>query len=107
MPPMSHEGSVIETYLDTVLDMPFGVKTQLNTDLSLLPKMCLIKTITVWKKVKRLVLEHLAVRALSGDRGQILCLVGPPGVGKTSVAKKHCKGYEQNLCSHCSGRCAR
>lgn len=86
MPPMSHEGSVIETYLDTVLDMPFGVKTELNTDLELAEKI-LSEDHYGMEKVKRLVLEHLAVRALSGDRGQILCLVGPPGVGKTSVAK--------------------
>ena len=78
---MSHEGSVIEAYLDTVLDMPFGVKTQLNTDLALAEKV-LNKDHYGMEKVKRLVLEHLAVRALSGDRGQILCLVGPPGVGK-------------------------
>ncbi len=86
MPPMSHEGSVIEAYLDTVLDMPFGIKTQLNTDLKQAEKI-LDADHYGMEKVKRLVIEHLAVRALSGAKGQILCLVGPPGVGKTSVAK--------------------
>lgn len=95
MPPMSHEGSVIETYLDTVLDMPFGVKTQLNTDLGLAEKI-LNEDHYGMEKVKRLVLEHLAVRALSGDRGQILCLVGPPGVGKTSVAKSIARAMNRN-----------
>ncbi len=94
MPPMSHEGSVIEAYLDTVLDMPFGVKTQLNTDLALAEKV-LNKDHYGMEKVKRLVLEHLAVRALSGDRGQILCLVGPPGVGKTSVARSIAKAMNR------------
>ena len=86
MPPMSHEGSVIETYLDTVLDMPFGIKTELNTDLEQAEKI-LNEDHYGMEKVKRLVIEHLAVRALGGAKGQILCLVGPPGVGKTSVAK--------------------
>lgn len=95
MPPMSHEGSVIETYLDTVLDMPFGIKTELNSDL------CKAKAVLDadhygMEKVKQLVIEHLAVRALCEAKGQILCLVGPPGVGKTSIAKSIARAMNRN-----------
>ncbi len=94
MPPMSHEGSVIEGYLDTVLDMPFGVKTELNTDLELAQKV-LDSDHYGMEKVKKLVIEHLAVRALCESKGQILCLVGPPGVGKTSIAKSIAKAMNR------------
>lgn len=95
MPPMSHEGSVIEAYLDTVLDMPFGAKNELNNDLELAKKV-LDEDHYGMDKVKTLVLEHLAVRALCDAKGQILCLVGPPGVGKTSVAKSIARAMNRN-----------
>lgn len=86
MPPMSHEGSVIENYIETLLDMPFGKYNELVTDLDY-AKEILDRDHYGMEKVKTLVLEHLAVRALNGSKGQILCLVGPPGVGKTSIAR--------------------
>ncbi len=86
MPPMSHEGSVIEAYLDTVLDLPFGVKTKLESDLESAKKV-LDSDHYGMQKVKRLVIEHLAVRSLCEGSARILCLVGPPGVGKTSIAR--------------------
>ena len=95
MPPMSHEGSVIEAYLDTVLDMPFGIKTELNTDLEKAQQV-LNEDHYGMEKVKELVLEHLAVRALCEAKGQILCLVGPPGVGKTSIAKSIARAMNRN-----------
>lgn len=86
MPPMSHEGSVIEAYIDTVLDLPFGKRTELCCDLD---KAAAVLDADHYgmEKVKRLVLEHLAVRTLSKEGARILCLVGPPGVGKTSIAR--------------------
>ncbi|MBQ8605619.1 MAG: endopeptidase La [Clostridia bacterium] len=95
MPPMSHEGSVIEGYLDTVLDMPFGVRTKINSDLDC-AKQILDADHYGMEKVKTLVLEHLAVRSLCDAKGQILCLVGPPGVGKTSVARSIAKAMNRN-----------
>ena len=95
MPPMSHEGSVIETYLDTVLDMPFGVRTELNTDLNNAREVLDAEHYGM-EKVKTLVTEHLAVRALCEAKGQILCLVGPPGVGKTSIAKSIARAMNRN-----------
>jgi len=95
MPPMSHEGSVIETYLDTVLDMPFGVRTVLNSDLEK-ARQVLDNDHYGMEKVKKLVIEHLAVRALCLAKGQILCLVGPPGVGKTSIAKSIATAMNRN-----------
>ncbi len=86
MPPMSHEGSVIEAYIDTVLDMPFGVTTEVTTDLNKAREV-LDADHYGMEKVKRLVIEHLAVSTLCKNNGRILCLVGPPGVGKTSIAK--------------------
>jgi len=86
MPPMSHEGSVIEAYIDTVLDLPFGTYTELSDDIVKAQEI-LDADHYGMEKVKRLVLEHLAVRTLSKEGARILCLVGPPGVGKTSIAR--------------------
>lgn len=86
MPPMSHEGAVIRSYLDIVLDMPFGVKTTDNLSLTVASEI-LERDHYGLAKIKERVLEMLAVRQLSDLKGQILCLVGPPGVGKTSIAK--------------------
>ena len=95
MPPLSHEGSVIEGYLETVLDMPFGITTELCTDLDVAQKI-LDEDHYGMEKVKALVIEHLAVRTLCQSKGQILCLVGPPGVGKTSIAKSIAKAMNRN-----------
>lgn len=86
MPPMSHEGAVIRSYLDLVLEVPFGIYTEENLDIKSARKI-LEEDHYGLDEVKTRVLEFLAVRSLNAVGGQILCLVGPPGVGKTSIAR--------------------
>lgn len=87
MPPASSESAVIRTYLDTVLDMPWNKITRENTDIKEAEKI-LDEDHYGLEKVKERIIEYLAVRQLTkGKSSTILCLVGPPGVGKTSVAK--------------------
>ncbi len=84
---MSQEGSVIRTYLDTVLELPWGSYSLETADIKLAKKI-LDEDHYGLTKVKDRILENLAVRELAPNvKGQIICLVGPPGVGKTSVAK--------------------
>ena len=57
-----------------------------------------------WKKVKERILEHLAVLKLKGDmKSPIICLYGPPGVGKTSLGKIYRIGTETEICSYVFG----
>ena len=87
MPPNSHESSVIRGYLDTCLALPWNKKTTEKIDLEKAKKQ-LDKNHYGLDKVKERILELLAVRKLAPDiKGQIICLAGPPGVGKTSIAK--------------------
>ncbi len=82
----SAEGAVLRTYLDICLDLPWSERTEDNTDIAHARK-CLDEDHYGLTKVKERVLEFLAVRQLSSQiRGGVICLVGPPGVGKTSVA---------------------
>ncbi len=81
------EGSVIRDYVGWLVDMPWTEKSEENTDLALCEKI-LEEDHYGLKEVKERIVEFLAVRKLSGGKkSPILCLVGPPGVGKTSVAK--------------------
>ena len=87
MPPGSHEGSVLRGWLDTCLELPWGNYTKDQIDLSKSKKI-LDRDHYGMDKVKDRILELLAVRKLAPDiKGQIICLAGPPGVGKTSIAK--------------------
>lgn len=86
MPSSSQESAVIRTYLDTCLDIPWNTVTKEQIDI-LKAENILNKGHYGLEKVKEKVLEILSVRKLSSNaKGQIICLVGPPGVGKTSIA---------------------
>ena len=83
----SQEGAVIRGYLDVCLSLPWGKKTEDNLDIAAVEKK-LNQDHYGMDKVKERILELISVRALVPDiRGQIICLAGPPGVGKTSIAK--------------------
>jgi ATP-dependent Lon protease len=87
MPPMVAEAVVVRTYLDWILAVPWNVRTEDRLDIDEARKI-LDEDHYGLEKAKDRVIEYLAVRKLSPEsRGPILCFVGPPGVGKTSVAK--------------------
>lgn len=87
MPSGSQEAAVIRGYLDTVLALPWNESTKDNTDIAKVSAQ-LDRDHYGMKKVKERILELLSVRALTPDvKGQIICLVGPPGVGKTSIGR--------------------
>lgn len=91
LPPASQEAFVIKNYLDTVLDLPWGkyTKAKLSMDKA---EAVLEKDHYGLKKVKERILEFLAVHMLNPEiKGQIICLAGPPGIGKTSIAKSIAK----------------
>ncbi|WP_303835895.1 endopeptidase La [Ruminococcus flavefaciens] len=91
LPPSSQEAFVIKNYLDTVLDLPWGkyTKAKLSMDKA---EAVLEKDHYGLKKVKERILEFLAVHMLNPEiKGQIICLAGPPGIGKTSIAKSIAK----------------
>ncbi len=82
----SAEGAVIRNYLDVCLEMPWGVETKERASVAAARKL-LDRDHFGLEKVKERILEFIAVRQLNPDaKGQIICLVGPPGVGKTSIA---------------------
>ena len=91
MPQGSHEATVIRMYIDTCLELPFGKEQKVNLDIAKAEKE-LDKDHYGLEKVKEQILETMSVFALKPDaKGQILCLAGPPGVGKTSIAKSIAK----------------
>ncbi|PKN77514.1 MAG: endopeptidase La [Deltaproteobacteria bacterium HGW-Deltaproteobacteria-10] len=87
MAPMSAEATVVRNYIDWLLDMPWSEKTENKYTLKE-SEAILEEDHYGLKKVKERIIEYLAVQSLvKKNKGPILCLVGPPGVGKTSIAK--------------------
>ncbi len=87
MPPAAAEYTVSRTYLDWILDLPWSVSTEDNLDLNRAEEILEADHYGL-ERVKKRILEYLAVRKLKADsRGSILCFVGPPGVGKTSLGQ--------------------
>lgn len=91
MSPMSAEATVVRNYLDWLLGIPWGKKSKVKSDLNAAEKV-LDEDHYGLEKVKERIVEYLAVQTRSSKiRGPILCLVGPPGVGKTSLGKSIAK----------------
>ncbi|WP_085833353.1 endopeptidase La [Clostridium merdae] len=91
MPFGSHEANVIRNYLDVCIELPWNNFSKETIDLNKAQRV-LDKDHYGLKKVKERIIETLAVRKLAPDiNGQIVCLVGPPGVGKTSIARSIAK----------------
>ncbi len=87
MPISSAEYNVATNYIDTCLELPWGVKDEDTTDVALAEKI-LERDHYGLEKVKERIVEYLAVRKLTPNiKNQILCLVGPPGTGKTSIVR--------------------
>ena len=95
---MSAEATVIRNYLDWMIDLPWYKKSEVDIDLK--------KALAVLdadhfglEKVKERIIEFLAVqKRMKKIKGPILCLVGPPGVGKTSLGKSIAKATKQRIC---------
>ena len=93
----SAEGAVIRNYLDVCLEMPWNTETRERLSVEAARKV-LEKDHFGLEKVKERILETIAVRQMNPDaKGQILCLVGPPGVGKTSIAISVAKALNRKL----------
>ena len=91
MQPMSAEATVVRNYLDVLLGLPWGKKSKLKKDL-VQAQAVLDADHYALEKVKDRIVEYLAVQARTNTlKGPILCLVGPPGVGKTSLGKSIAK----------------
>jgi ATP-dependent Lon protease len=91
MAPMSAEATVVRNYLDVLLGLPWGKKSKIKKDITA-AQTVLDEDHYALEKVKDRIVEYLAVQARTNKlKGPILCLVGPPGVGKTSLGKSIAK----------------
>lgn len=98
MSPMSAEAAVVRNYLEWLLDLPWQDFTNEKNDVK---RAEAILNEDHWglKKVKERILEHLSVRQLTKDsKGPVICFVGPPGVGKTSLAKSIARALNRPYC---------
>ena len=97
MSPMSAEATVVRNYLDWMLALPWGKKSKVLKDI-VKAKKILDQDHFGLEKVKERILEYLAVQQRKGQvKGPILCLVGPPGVGKTSLGQSIAKATNRNF----------
>jgi len=97
MSPMSAEATVVRNYLDWVLSIPWGKKSCIKTDINKAEEI-LNEDHFGLEKVKERIVEYLAVQSRTKHmRGPILCLVGPPGVGKTSLGKSIARATGRNF----------
>ena len=97
MSPMSAEATVVRNYLDWITSIPWNQKTKVKADIKSAEKI-LNEDHYGLEKVKERILEYLAVQQRTKElKGQILCLVGPPGVGKTSLAKSIARATGRNF----------
>ena len=91
MAPMSAEATVVRNYLDVLLGLPWGKRSKIKKDIAA-AQVTLDEDHYALEKVKDRIVEYLAVQARTNKlKGPILCLVGPPGVGKTSLGKSIAK----------------
>lgn len=96
LPSSSQEAAVVRSYIDNVLELPWNTVTKDREDFNKV-KSILDKDHYGLEKVKERILENIAVRKLKPDvKGQIICLVGPPGIGKTSIGKSIAKSLGKN-----------
>ena len=97
MSPMSAEATVVRNYLDWLLNIPWGKRSRVKKDIKAAEKI-LNEDHYGLEKVKERILEYLAVQVrVRNVKGPILCLVGPPGVGKTSLGKSIAKATGRNF----------
>ena len=97
MSPMSAEATVVRNYLDWMTELPWSTKSKINTDLNNAQK-TLDEDHYGLEKVKERIIEFLAVqKRIQKMKGPILCLVGPPGVGKTSLGKSIAKATNRKF----------
>ena len=97
MSPMSAEATVVRNYLDWILSVPWGKRSRVKKDIKI-AKTVLDKDHYGLEKVKDRILEYLAVQQRTKKvKGPILCLIGPPGVGKTSLGKSIARATNRNF----------
>lgn len=97
MPPMSAEATVVRNYLDTILALPWQKRSELKLDLEFAKKV-LDEDHYGLDEIKERILEYLAVQQRTPKmKGAIMCLVGPPGVGKTSLGKSIAKATNRKF----------
>ena len=107
MSPMSAEASVLQGYIDWMVSVPWSKRSKVKHDLKRAASILDADHYGL-EEVKDRILEYLAVqKRVRKIKGPVLCLVGPPGVGKTSLGESIGPGYQPQVCSHGAGRGAR
>lgn len=103
MQPMAAESSIVRNHLETLLNMPWGKKTKATVDIAKAEKL-LDKEHYGLEKIKERILDHLSIlQRAKTIKGPILCFVGPPGVGKTSLVKSIADAIGRKYCKFALG----